>query len=246
MKVQTHFNLAEYIRRGNQNTEGLLSGTHPLIPLVETYDEFFANQLWADEQHQANLPMFLSLNAYTLWTSAVRMALTGHEAAVYPLLRTAVESACYALVITRNPQLGGIWSARHDGEGERKAARKAFTPAVGDAAVILEAFEPGLGGFVLQLYDACIDFGAHPNTRGVMNHVHGVPREGEQEEFGLGSIYPGDSLQVFRALVAVIEAGRGISMLLVCCLPTVTEAVADAVREIERQQNELLPPLPSS
>lgn len=244
MKVQTHLSLAEYIRRGNQNTEALLAGTHPLFPLVEAYYEFFANQLWADEQHQAQLPMFLSLNAYTVWTSAVRMALTGHEAAVYPLLRTAVESACYALVITRRPRLGVIWSARHDGEAERKASRKAFTPAVSDAADELEKFQPGSGKFVLELYEASIDFGAHPNTRAVMNHVHDLASGGEQEGFGVGSIYPGDSLQVFRALVAVIEAGRGISMVLTCCLPTITDDVANAVRELERQQNELFPALP--
>ena len=245
VKVQTHLSLSDYINRGDANTKGLLGSSHPVVELIEAYYEFFAKQLWVDEQHQATVPMFLSLNAFTLWTGGVRMALSGHEAAVYPLLRTALESACYARVMTDQPDMTAIWSARHDGETQRKACRKAFAPAVSEAAGLVDATQPGWGDFVLRLYDANIDFGAHPNPRGVMSHVHDVPAQAEEEGFGLASVYPGDSLQVFRALIAVTDTGRGVAVVLTSCLPGISEGVAKAFRSLENKHAEVFPPLAS-
>ena len=241
MKVQVHLSFEEYIRRGNLNTEGLLSGGHPLMGLISAYYWFFADELWADEQPIPQVPMFLSVNAFTLWTSGVRVALSGHETAVYPLFRTALESACYSLLILHRSELASIWVERHNGEGQRKACRKAFISAVSDAAKLVAASEAGSGAYIAQLYEASIDFGAHPNPRSVMNHVHRWVPKGGEEKIGLGSIYPGDSLPVFRALTACIEYGRGIALLLAHCLPDMTPRVIEGFRALEQRQSELFP-----
>lgn len=233
--MRTHLTLADYIARGDANTQRLLASNHPIIPLVSDYYRFFAEQLWADEQRQTDTALFLGLNAFTLWTGAVRMALSGHEAATYPILRTALESACYALVISRRPELAAIWLARHDGEAQRKASRRAFGSAVADAAAMLQAQQASLGDFITDLYDANIDAGAHPNPRGVTDHVHPVDGEGEDRRIGMGSLYPGNSFQVFRALTMVTESARAIGMVLTACLPTIPRTVVDAVIALEAQ-----------
>lgn len=241
MKVQTHICLAEYVRRGDANTAEVLKAPPPTMTLITAYYDFFANRLWADGHFQPQVPMMLGINAFTLWAGGVRMALSGHEAAIYPLLRTALESACYALLITRKPELAEIWSARHDGDAERKACRKMFASAVSEAAGLVDDMQDGMGDFVLQLYEAHIDLGAHPNTRSVMNHVHRTPTEKDVEGFGLGSIYSGKSLQMFRGLVAVTEGARGISMLLVACLPALSRDLADTIRNLDIQHDALFP-----
>lgn len=104
MRVKINLSLADYIARGNANTERLLVGDHPLMELVTGYYDFFGTKLWADGQPIARVPMFLSQNAFMLWTSGVRMAMSGHEAAVYSLFRTGLESACYALLVSRKPE----------------------------------------------------------------------------------------------------------------------------------------------
>jgi hypothetical protein len=235
LRVQTHLTLADYITRGDDNTQRLLASDHPLLPLVTAYYRFFAEQLWAEDQHQTDAAMFLGLNAFTLWTGAVRMALSGHEAATYPLLRTALESACYAFVISRKPELAAIWSARNVGEPQRKASRKAFGSAIADAAAMLEARQASLGKFIADLYDAHIDAGAHPNPRGVIGHVHPVESADESRRVGMGSLYPGNSLQVFRALTMATESARGIGMILAACLSAMPQALADAIRALEAQ-----------
>lgn len=241
MKVQTHLTFEDYVARGDANTAGLLKGDHPLMPLVKAYYRFFAGQLWSDGPPQADVPMFLGINAFTLWTGGVRIALTGREAATYPLLRTALESACYALVIARRPHLATVWSARHDGQAQRKACRKAFSAAVGEAADLAEAIYPSSGEFIVDLYDATIDMGAHPNTRAVMSHVHTEPGASDEVRLGVGSIYPGNSLPVARALLRVIETGRGLSMALTAALPVLPPAVAAGVQALETQLEALFP-----
>jgi hypothetical protein len=235
VRVKINLSLAEYIRRGNLNTEGLLAGHHPLMGLVTAYYDFFATKLWSDGQHIPEVPMFLSTNAFMVWTSGVRVAMSGHETAVYPLFRTALESACYALLISRKPQLESLWSDRDKGDAERKACRKAFGGAVADSAKYLDIREVGLGTFVIMLYEASIDYGAHPNSRGIRNHVQVTPPTAHEARFDQGSIYPGDSIQVFRALTAALEYGRGVALVLAHCLPVITRTVAEPLRDLQHE-----------
>lgn len=240
MKVRINLSLDEYVRNGNANTDGLLAGHHPLMPLVRRYYDFFATTLWSEGQHVAEVPMFLSTNAFMIWTSGVRMAMSGHETAVYPLFRTALESACYALLITLKPELEAVWSDRDKGDAERKASRKAFGGAVAEAIKRLEAQQAGMGDFISSLYETSIDYGAHPNTRAIRNHVQVTPPTEEQRRFDQGSIYPGDSFQVFRALVSTVEYARGIALVLAHCLPVMTTTVAEPLRALQMEFARLL------
>lgn len=237
MRVKINLSLADYIERGNANTARLLVGDHPLMGLVAAYYDFFATSLWADGQPIARVPMFLSQNAFMLWTSGVRMAMSGHEAAVYSLFRTGLESACYALLVSRKPELAAIWSDRDKGEAERKACRKAFTPAVSGVAKYLGAKEMWLGDFISQCYETSIDFGAHPNSRGVMNQVQVTPPTADEERFDVGSIYPGDSVQVYRALCAAIDFGRAIAIILAYGLPVMSKGVVEALYALRDRQS---------
>lgn len=99
-------------------------GGHPLMGLVLAHYDFFATRLWSDNQPVPEIPMFLSTNAFMLWTSAVRIAMSGHEMAVYPLLRTALESACYVLLVKRRPELAEVWSNR-----EKRSERAQSLPS---------------------------------------------------------------------------------------------------------------------
>jgi hypothetical protein len=146
-----------------------------------------------------------------------------------------LESACYALLITTKPELEPVWSDRDKGGAERKASRKAFGSAVADVIKILDLKDAGLGAFVSRLYESSIDHGAHPNSLGIWNNVQvALPLE-DQKRFDQGSIYPGNSLQVFRALNAALEYGRAVALILAYCLPVLTEDVAEPLRELQRQ-----------
>ena len=75
----------------------------------------------------ARISLVLLINAYQMFPAGVRTALGGHTAAVFPLLRTALESAAYGALIAAKPELSSIWTNRHHDDEAKKACRNTFT-----------------------------------------------------------------------------------------------------------------------
>lgn len=112
-----------YMAAADETTAELLTSNEPLITALREYDTYFREGLWRQHQPPA-VPLVLCMNAYQLFLAGSRMALSGHCAAVFPLLRTALESAAYASLMTRKPELQEVWTHRHQGEAEKKPAAK--------------------------------------------------------------------------------------------------------------------------
>jgi hypothetical protein len=119
---------------GRANLTATIAEPCPLLSGVERYCAFLQKDLLTGEQEVTPTAAFLFMNSYMLYQSSIATALTGHAAAIYPLLRTALESACYGYVMRKDTAIEGLWLNRHDSEAATKAAGKAFTPAVNDAA----------------------------------------------------------------------------------------------------------------
>lgn len=111
--------------------------------------------------------LFLGSHAQSLWLAAVRATYSGQGYAAPSILRTALESICYAYLISKNPSLATDWSNRNDGPEQCKRSRKSFNGAVGDAKTLLDKEDPMLGDWIHWLYEKLIDEGAHPNPKGL-------------------------------------------------------------------------------
>ncbi|WOC16135.1 hypothetical protein [Pseudochrobactrum sp. MP213Fo] len=94
---------------------------------------------------------------------------TGLVAAIFPLLRTALESASYGQLIERDPVLADVWTHRHCSEVDKKACSKAFTLHPG--IVHLKDVAPDVYDPAKLTHEGTIDFGAHPNLKGVASHL---------------------------------------------------------------------------
>ena len=88
----------DYISEGENTVCELLATNGPLIQALRLNHDYFAKTLWADDPDIQPVPGVLGLNAFMLFLAGTRIAMTGHAAAVFPTLRTALEYACYALV----------------------------------------------------------------------------------------------------------------------------------------------------
>ena len=124
----------DYIEIGQANLAAMMSEPCPLLSGVERYCAFLQKDLLTGEQEVTPTAALLFMNGYMLYQSSIATALTGHAAAIYPLLRTALESACYGYVMRTDTAIERLWLNRHDSEAATKAARKTFTSAVNDAA----------------------------------------------------------------------------------------------------------------
>jgi hypothetical protein len=107
----------------------------------------------------------LLLRAHSAYRAAVRLATSGQVTEAYPVLRSCIEYALYALHINKAAGLSEVWLRRHDSAHSKKQCIRAFTH--GAVLKTLEGVDPQLASALGALYERTIDYGGHPNERGV-------------------------------------------------------------------------------
>jgi hypothetical protein len=115
------------------------------------------------------LVALLLLRTHTAYRAASLLAMSGMPTDAYPLIRSVLEHAGYALLIEKNSSHGETWLRRQDGEKAKRIARKAFTPA--QIKDLLQGLDKGLLKVFDDLYEFSIDFGAHPNERALTSNL---------------------------------------------------------------------------
>ena len=122
--------------------------------------------------------------------------LAGSEAAcsgqLYPCMaihRSAMEAAGYAAVFRQDKEAFEVWINRHENEESLKKARRTITTSKVKEA--LSQYEKSLETAYTKLYELSIDFGAHPNERGI--HVNAQILEDENFKRVEQLLFVGDS-----------------------------------------------------
>ncbi|WP_040618129.1 hypothetical protein [Roseovarius nubinhibens] len=96
-------------------------------------------------------------------------------------LRLCLENAAYAFHILDNRDLWEKWMARHDSKRCLENVRKEFS--FGNVSRSIKEVRPEIAGAFVELYDRCIDFGAHPNERGFTSNRKIVDQEDGSKRF---------------------------------------------------------------
>jgi hypothetical protein len=150
----------------------------------------------------AALLLFRSHSAYR---GACRLALSGQTVESYAVLRNCIEYSLYALHINRNPTLTEVWLRRHDDKKSCQASKNEFRHS--SVMGTLQLTDANLHDKIKFLYERTIDFGAHPNERGVTG---GMKKTDEINNNGYLQIYlHGDSLALEHVLKTTAECGLG-------------------------------------
>ncbi len=111
------------------------------------------------------LASFLLVRAHSAYRASARLACSGQVAETFPVLRSCIEYALYALHINVNPELGKVWIRRHDDGPSLKRCRREFMHV--NVVNALQTKDSRLHEKIVQLYVRTIEFGAHPNEREV-------------------------------------------------------------------------------
>jgi len=153
-------------------------------------------------------------NAHSLFLVAFDLAQSGHFTAMFPLFRTALESAIYGYLFNREEGLSEKWKKRQLSEEDFKSNKQAFTAAVKRFRKYLQHHDEKSGDtpyeeHIMSLYDAAIDFGAHPNPIGLLNNVS-LENNGETTKFSYDYLCT-DLKDIFKALTACLDYGIAIA-----------------------------------
>lgn len=213
MQLVLEKSLEDYLSFADERTRAFMSAPPDMFRLVKDVDGLLRDA-WSGSSNSSPIATFLAVNAYYTFMAAVRTAISGHVSCIFPLVRTALEAACYAFLITKDTDLANIWSNREKGPKENAACRKAFQSAIKDTARRLKSYQVEVAEYLQQLYDAAITFGAHPNPLSVFSHVeHGTDAGDGYVRFSLVCMYGESSYEVKRALLACAEYGIVIAYL---------------------------------
>ena len=203
-----------------------------LLRALENVHDFFPGMIWAKDLPLKPSEAFLSTHAFATWLAACRVALSGHETAVYPVLRTALEAACYAFLVHRDEAAEAIWNGRDKDEAARAACRRIFTPAVSKVAKELSEN----GEVIAAAYDALIDFGAHPNRRAVLSSLI-ITELGSEYHVAQPALHSSAAPEITRALFACCDIGMLIASALVAAFlaeDKEAELALGALAELQR------------
>ena len=226
----------DYFVFAEKNEKELLKANSPWVSAIRDYHEFFADHLSATEVNfqSASKPL-LAMHAYMIYLASVRVALSGHSAAIFPLFRTALEASCYAFLIGETPDLERIWLERNSSQEAKKLCRKRFGSAVKEVAKCIQAKKwtaTTSEEWINELYDATIDFGSHPNQRGVLPYVNlDQDRPDRFIAVELIALFGATSFETSRSLLACLDYGLSIATILTSCLEMPSETT---LRELNR------------
>lgn len=184
---------------------------YEIIIQVKKCDYIIASSIHGMRTHES---LTAAANAHSLFLVAFDLAQSGHFTAIFPLFRTALESAIYGYLFNCEEGLSEKWKKRQLSEDDFNSNKKAFTAAVKRFRGYLQRHDEKSGDtpyeqYIMNLYDAAIDFGAHPNPIGLLNNIS-LESEGNNIKFSYDYLRT-DHKDILKALSACLDYGIAIA-----------------------------------
>ena len=145
----------------------------------------------------------LFFRAHAAYRAVSGLTVGGQIAETFPTLRSCLEYSCYALHISRNPELGEVWLHRHKDAATLKRVKNKFT--VKNVRDTLRACNRHAADRSDLLYDRTIDFGGHPNERAVTGSMAITERDGKH--YVVQKYLHGDGVELLHGLKTTTQVG---------------------------------------
>ena len=197
--------LRTYLKVAAQ-VESEVVNAHPeWMAVLDEIDAIWRTELFGEGMVIPPVAISLCQQGFFFWLAAVRVALSGHSSAMYSVLRTSFEAILYAHLIAKDPTLAEVWLTRDRDAVSRKAFRSQFGQA---SKTVADQFadDSHMHGLIKDLYEATIDFGAHPNPRAVIDHLS-IEEGGATDPYVVtfAALNGADSINTLRSIVALAE-----------------------------------------
>jgi hypothetical protein len=171
--------LTKFLDNVRANQLGTFANMSGWFARLAEIDRAFTEILQESRNPRTELMAMLFLRCHSAFRAASGLALAGHAVESYPVNRTALEFAGYALHMFRNPALQKIWLDRGQSASATDESRRAFSHNKVRASI--NAANRHAGERFEALYQHTIDFGAHPNELSVTGHMAIVEANGVRQ-----------------------------------------------------------------
>lgn len=195
--------LSAYLEDANGNRFATFFNKRQEYALLSEIDDCFTRIGENLINPKGLIEALLLLRSHSAFRTACGCAMAGQATDTYPLIRTTLEYAGYALFVQGDHKAQELWLRRHEGAGALAAVRKHFQS--GSIVREIKKKDKELGHIYEGLYNVTIDFGAHPNERSVTGSL--AILKGEEKTTFQQIFLHGDDLAAANALVSVARAG---------------------------------------
>lgn len=234
--------LRSFLTACSENQDEVLTGDSPYVAMMDALDSFLLTHITNPTEAPSDLVMHaLRINARFLLLTGFRIGLSGHAAGVYPTLRTALETACYSFLMSRDENLSDVWMKRSLSVDHTKAFKKAFKQPIADARDLMDKLYPNdLGKWMYELYQASMEFGAHPNALTVALHT----RFSDDDATGWTkyeniALYTVGNFEFDRTLLACVETGLAIAIVLSMTFEKPPQVVFESLNNLNSMKDNL-------
>jgi hypothetical protein len=139
----------------------------------------------------------------------------------------------------QQPALSEVWGNRHRSESDKKACRNAFTFDKAIKGLAHKALD--IERLAREAYEGAIDYGAHPNLRGVFGHVSiNEDRPDGMVAVTHTSLYGSAHHETIRGICACLDFGFAIIGIITLSGPNVTGKLQDELQELNDAKEEAI------
>jgi len=160
--------IEEYFDGVHRNSHIALQTHVEHADLLRTINRIFELILPALGIAGENSAIFAAMS-HAAFLSAVQLATSGQLPPSFMVARGCVENAIYGFFLFHNPDLKKVWISRENDEESKATVRKEFT--ISRMKALLKEKERSVGEQFELIYNATIDFGAHPNALAFISHL---------------------------------------------------------------------------
>jgi hypothetical protein len=195
--------LSQFINDAQHNTYATFTNHKPEFSLLT----FIHDSFLKIKNNLLNPPdLFSSLflmRAHSAYLAGVRLSVSGQITECYMLLRGTLENSLYGLHISSNPTRRDIWLRRHDDNNSKRKCQNEFT--AGNVLNTLKMKDKETHRIAQYLYELTIDYGAHPNAKGLLSMVR-KERDEQRIDFMVDYL-TGDSMPLHLGLKTTARVG---------------------------------------
>ncbi|MBM3567743.1 MAG: hypothetical protein FJX46_03200 [Alphaproteobacteria bacterium] len=195
--------LTKFFDSARINQYATFSRKRPIYAKLSAIDAIFCHVGKEMVDPKDPLSAMLMYRSHSAFRAACGVALSTQNADAYPLIRSSLEYAGYARLIHGNESLGKVWLGRHQDDTSRQRTRKEFTQA--NVRNCIEKDDAELAENYDELYQHCIDFGAHPNERAITSNL--TISKNESQTLFTQAYLGGDSIALNFLLKTLAQAG---------------------------------------
>lgn len=196
--------LSEYLQLARNNQLATFVNLRPEFDLLHEIDDCYVRVAENMLNPKRNLLSILLLyRSHAAYRAACGTSMAGQSPETFVLLRSCLEYSGYALLIHQDQSLALVWLNRHTDDATLRKMRREFQAVNVDNAI--QSADAGLGRVYKELYNRAIDFGGHPNTRGLTGSMQ--LEEGPDLSRYLQIYLHGDGMALRHCLKSTAQVG---------------------------------------